>query len=54
MKWVKRIVLVLVVTFALFYLITQPENAANAVRGAGEAIAGAFNSIMKFFSALAA
>jgi hypothetical protein len=32
MKWVKRIIIFLVVGFALFYLIAQPENAANAVQ----------------------
>ena len=42
------------VTFVLFYLITQPEHAAHAVRGAGAAVGNAFASIMKFFTALAA
>ena len=32
MTWVKRILLVLVVGFLLFYLIQQPESAAAAVR----------------------
>ena len=32
MTWVKRILLVLVVGFFLFYLIQQPEGAAAAVR----------------------
>lgn len=42
----------LVVAFALFYLITQPEGAAQAVRGAGEAVMVAFNSVIEFITAL--
>lgn len=53
MKWIKRIVLVLVVIFALFYLITRPEDAAAAVRGAFTAIWGAFQSLGRFFTSLA-
>ncbi|WP_198671762.1 hypothetical protein [Desertihabitans aurantiacus] len=50
MSWVKKIVLVLVVAFALFYLFTRPEDAASAVR----AFIGAFGSIATFFEQLAA
>jgi hypothetical protein len=32
MVWVKRIIVFLIVGFALFYLIAQPEAAANAVQ----------------------
>ena len=32
MVWVKRIIVFLVVAFALFYLIAQPQAAADAVR----------------------
>lgn len=53
MKWLKRIVLALVVIFALFYLITRPEDAANAVRGAFDAIWGAFQALGRFFTSLA-
>ena len=42
----------LVVAFALFYLITQPAGAAEAVRGAADAVGVAFNSIIEFISAL--
>lgn len=42
----------LVAAFALFYLITQPEGAAQAVRGAADAVMVAFNSIIEFISAL--
>lgn len=42
----------LVVAFALFYLITQPAGAAEAVRGAADAVGVAFTSIIEFISAL--
>ena len=54
MKWVKRILLVLLVGFCLFYLIQQPEGAASAVRSVFGAVARAFQSIMTFFTSLAA
>ena len=41
MKWVKRIAIGLVVVFALFYMITRPEDAANAVQGAVGALSRA-------------
>ena len=42
----------LVVAFALFCLVTQPEGAAMAVRGAADAVMVAFNSIIEFITAL--
>jgi hypothetical protein len=53
MKWVKKILLIMVVTFAVFYLVTQPTAAAGAVRGVFDAIATAFASIITFFTTLA-
>jgi hypothetical protein len=53
MKWVKRILLVLLIGFALFYLIQQPESAAVAVRNIFGAVARAFSSILVFFTSLA-
>ena len=53
MKWVKRILLILVVGFALFYLINQPVGAAGAVRTVFGAVAKAFQSIITFFTTLA-
>lgn len=50
MSWVKKIVVVLVVAFALFYLFTRPEDAAAAVRS----FFGAFTSIGTFFEELSA
>ncbi|WP_169337878.1 hypothetical protein [Propionicicella superfundia] len=48
-KWIKTAILVLVIGFALFYLFTQPEAAAAAVK----TFFGAFGSIFTFFSSLA-
>jgi hypothetical protein len=53
MKWVKRIIVFLVVAFALFYLIAQPENAAEAVEAVFAALAKVFRSIIVFFQSLA-
>jgi hypothetical protein len=53
MTWVKRILLILLVGFALFYLINQPVNAATAVRVVFGAVARAFNAIVLFFTSLA-
>ncbi len=53
MKFVKRVLLVLVVGFCLFYLVQQPEGAAGAVRTVFGAVARAFASIITFFTSLA-
>ncbi len=53
MKWVKRLVLALVVIFALFYLITRPTDAANVVRTAAGAVWAAASAIGTFFTSLA-
>jgi len=53
MTWVKRILAVLVLGFFLFYLITQPEGAAAAVRTVFSAVGIAFRSIVTFFTSLA-
>ena len=49
----KDAVVLLVVAFAVFYLVSQPEAAADAVRGALEAVGAAFDAIIRFFRALA-
>ena len=54
MKWVKRILLGLVVLFALFYLVTRPEDAANAVQGAFAAVWGGVEAVGRVFTSLAA
>jgi hypothetical protein len=48
----RKLVVGLVIAFALFYLITQPAGAAEAVRGAAGAVMVAFESIIEFISAL--
>jgi hypothetical protein len=52
-KLVKRIVIGLVVAFLLFFLITRPQDAANAVQGVFDAVSGAIVAVFDFFSALA-
>ncbi len=54
MKWIKRVLVTIVVVFALFYLFTRPESAADAVKTAGGAVGNAFDSIVTFFNTLAA
>ncbi|QKJ19620.1 hypothetical protein [Microbacterium hominis] len=53
MKIVKRIALGLVIAFAVFYLVTRPEDAANVVSGAVAAVWGAGAAIVEFFVSLA-
>jgi hypothetical protein len=53
MKLIKRIALILVVAFAVFYLVTRPQDAANAVQGAVGAVWGAGVAVTDFFVALA-
>ena len=49
MKFIQRVIGVLVIAFCLFYLVTRPADAANAVRG----FFGAFESLIVFFTTLA-
>jgi hypothetical protein len=53
MRWVKRIIVFLVVAFFLFYLVAQPQEAANAIRGLFNALARVFQSVIVFFQSLA-
>jgi hypothetical protein len=50
MTWIKKAVWLLVAAFVLFYLFTRPEQAAAAVK----TFVGAFDAIVRFFTALAA
>lgn len=52
-KLVKRLVVGLVIAFALFYLVTRPQDAATAVQGAVGAVWGAGVSVTNFFVTLA-
>lgn len=51
-KIVKRVALGLVIAFAVFYLVTRPEDAANAVQGILGAVWGAGVAVVDFFAAL--
>ncbi|WP_185711104.1 hypothetical protein [Arachnia propionica] len=47
--WIKKVLVVLGVSFVVFYLFTRPEDAANAVK----AFFGGFEAIARFFNQLA-
>ena len=49
----KRLLTLAVIAFAVFYLLTQPASAADAVRGAGGVLQNAFDAIITFFNQLA-
>ncbi len=42
----------IVIAFAVFYLLTEPRSAADAVRGAGDVVGQAFNAVIDFMNAL--
>jgi hypothetical protein len=48
----KKGITFLIIAFALFYLVTQPEGAASAVKAAAGGVGQAFDAILKFFDAL--
>jgi hypothetical protein len=51
--WAKKTLVVLLVAFLVFYLVSRPESAADAVQAVLDAIATAFRSIVTFFNSLA-
>ena len=48
-NWIKKILVVLIAAFVVFYLFTRPEAAAEAVK----TFFGAFEAIGRFFTSLA-
>jgi hypothetical protein len=48
----KKTVWYLVIAFAAFYLVTQPEGAADAVKTALDWVVGAFDAVVRFFDEL--
>jgi hypothetical protein len=48
----KKVVAWLVVTFILFYVIQAPEQSAQMVRNAGEALGDAASSLAAFVGSL--
>ena len=53
MRWVKGFIVFLIVGFFLFYLVSQPVAAANAVRAVFGGLAVVFRSFLIFFQSLA-
>jgi len=51
-KLIKRLLVLLVVIFALFYLFTRPNDAADAIRSAFGAVGNGLNAVFTFFSSL--
>jgi len=48
----KKVVTWLVVAFVVFYIIQAPENSAEIVRSAGEALGDAADSLASFVGSL--
>jgi hypothetical protein len=48
----KKLLTWFVIAFVAFYLFTEPQNAADAVRGAFSAVGDAFGSLVTFFTSL--
>ncbi|HEU4541252.1 MAG TPA: hypothetical protein VFR23_09005 [Jiangellaceae bacterium] len=48
----KKVLTVLAIAFAAYYLITAPSAAADAVSGAASAVASVFESVITFFTEL--
>ena len=48
----KKVLLLVVVAFAVFYLLTQPEAAADAVRGAVDAVVDGLEQLVRFATRL--
>jgi uncharacterized membrane protein len=51
-KIIKRVIIGLVIAFAVFYLVTRPVDAANAVQGAIGAVWSAGAAIFAFLGQL--
>ena len=49
----KKVVLTLVVIFLVFYLVSQPRDAANGARTLLDGIAWVFSGLVTFFQNLA-
>lgn len=49
---VKKVLGWLAIAFAVFYLLSQPVEAANAVKGVGDGLVHAAEQLAKFFSNL--
>ena len=48
----KKLLGVAAIAFALFYLLTQPQSAADVVRGGVSVVGDAFDALTTFITAL--
>ena len=48
----KKALMLLVVAFAVFFLLSRPESAADSVQGAGGAVMDGFDRVARFFTEL--
>lgn len=48
----KKVITILVIGFAIYYLLTAPAGAAESIRNAFDAIMDAFGQVMVFFNEL--
>jgi hypothetical protein len=48
----KKLVGLIVIAFAVFYLLTQPQSAADGVRGGVNAVGDVFNALTAFVTRL--
>ncbi len=49
---VRKVITWLAVAFVVFYLLSQPVQAATAVRNVGDGLVQAANQLAQFFTAL--
>lgn len=49
---VKKIVTWVAIAFVAFYLITNPEDAAGAIRGIGSFFATGFDAVIRFLTSV--
>lgn len=49
---VKKVLTILAVAFAVYYILTSPSSAADAVSAALSALASGFNAVITFFTEL--
>jgi hypothetical protein len=51
-RGMKKLLGIVVIAFIVFYLFSQPHNAADAVRAALTVVKDAFDALVTFFTAL--
>lgn len=48
----KKAIVLLIAAFAVFYLLSAPQGAADALKGAASAVQDAFGQLITFFNRL--